>query len=236
MIIPVLLTACSTPLSILDPTGPAAREAAGLWWGMFVFFSLVLLAVVATWIYAILRRPSAAHQSTDLLDHGTVQEQKQQQTWIIGGGIVLPAVSIVLLLMFGIPAGNRMAGVGLDSQHTLQINITGHQWWWEVTYPDSLITLKDELHIPAGTPVRLSLSSADVIHSFWVPRIGRKLDMIPGRTNDMFFQAGEPGEYHGICAEFCGLAHAQMRFKVYVHTAEDFAVWLASQQVAEAAE
>lgn len=145
---------------------------------------------------------------------------------------MLPVISIVTLLLVGIPAGNRMAGVGVNPDQPLQVEIVGHQWRWEVNYPDSNVTLTDEVHIPASIPVMLTLSSADVIHSFWVPRIGRKLDMIPGHTNEMFLQAEKPGIYPGVCAEFCGLSHAHMTFTLHVHTPEDFATWLAAQQSA----
>jgi cytochrome c oxidase subunit 2 len=197
---------------------------------MFTFFTLVLCGVIATCVYAIRRNPDNNEQDLVKNHTDTPQVQRQHQIWIIGGGIVLPAITIVTLLIFGIPAGHRMAGVNTDPEQALQIEITGHQWWWEVRYPDPVISLRDELHIPAGTPIRLKLTSADVIHSFWVPRLGQKLDMIPGRVNELHLQADEPGIYPGVCAEFCGLAHAHMTFSLHVHTPEDFARWQSSQQ------
>ena len=109
---------------------------------------------------------------------------------------------------------------------TLRINVTGHQWWWQVHYPDSGIQLRDELHIPVGVPVDLHLTSADVVHSFWVPRLGGKLDMIPGRTNVLRLQADRADTYRGMCAEFCGLEHAHMRFTVTAHDPGEFKTWL----------
>lgn len=235
MITAVLSSACSTPLSVLDPAGIGAAEAAYLWWGISGFFSVIFIAVVVAWIYAIRRGPMPDEQR-GTTGSDSARAQKHQQMWIIGGGIVLPVLSITLLLIVGIPAGNRMAGAGSDSAAALNIEVTGHQWWWDVRYPDALVTLRDEIHIPAGTPIRLTLTSADVIHSFWVPRIGQKLDMIPGHTNELFLQATEPGVYPGICAEFCGLAHAHMTFSLHVHTPEDFAAWLTAQQPAGASE
>jgi cytochrome c oxidase subunit 2 len=106
------------------------------------------------------------------------------------------------------------------------IEVTGHQWWWEVRYPDTGITLRNELHIPVGQPVDIHLTTADVIHAFWVPRLGGKLDAIPGRTNVLRLQADRPGSYRGQCAEFCGMNHAHMQFTVEAHPPEAFDQWL----------
>jgi cytochrome c oxidase subunit II len=236
MIIPIFATSCSGPLSTLDPAGTGAAEAALLWWGMFGFFTLVLFAVIAVFVYAVRRAPDNRQEpGPHTLGSDSPALHRRHQAFIIGGGVVLPVISIVTLLVFGIPAGNRMAGVAIDPDQALRIEITGHQWWWEVRYQNQPIFLRDEVHIPAGVPVRLQLLSADVIHSFWVPRIGQKLDMIPGHVNELFLQADEPGVYPGVCAEFCGLAHAHMKFDLIVHTPEDFAAWQAAQP-SEAAE
>ena len=104
--------------------------------------------------------------------------------------------------------------------------MTARQWQWEVSYPDTGVRLRDELHIPAGAAVDLHLTSEDVIHSFWVPRLGGKLDMFPGRTNVLRLQADEPGLYYGQCAEFCGTGHAHMKFTVRAHAPDEFDAWL----------
>lgn len=122
--------------------------------------------------------------------------------------------------------GHRMLPLPPAEGKPLRIDVTGHQWWWEVRYPDSNISLKNELHIPAGMPIDIHLSTADVIHGFWVPRLGGKLDAIPGRVNVLRLQADEPGVYLGQCSEFCGLHHAVMKFTVKAHTPDDFARWL----------
>lgn len=210
----------TNPLSLLDPAGVGAAEAATLWWGMFAFFTLVYLGVLAAWAWAIRRPPDPAH--TD--------PARRHTAMIVGGGVLLPSLSVLVLLIISIPAGNRMSGVSSDNAEgsaspVLEIEVTGHQWWWQVLYPDSGRELRDEIHIPVGMPVRLNLSSADVIHSFWVPRIAQKLDMIPGRVNQLHLQANEVGVYPGVCAEFCGLAHAHMKFTLHVHSREDFAAW-----------
>ncbi|WP_375058487.1 cytochrome c oxidase subunit II [Zobellella sp. DQSA1] len=209
---------CSGPFSTLDPQGPAAAEVAQLWWGMLGFASLILLAVVVLWHYAIKRR--AEHNPP-----------ARTSGWIIWGGLALPAVSITALLIAGVPVGQRM--MPLPDENALRIQVTGHQWYWLVTYPEHGLQLTDELHIPVNTPVHLHLTSADVIHSFWVPRLGVKLDMLPGRTNVLRLEASTAGVYRGHCAEYCGLGHAHMQFTVRAHEQPDFAVWLKVQRLRE---
>lgn len=183
---------------------------------MFVWFTAVLVVVVALWLYALKRVPSQTSEA---------RSRKIQNRWIIGGGLVLPVTTIVVLLAFGIPAGHRSLPLGPADGKALRIEVTAHQWWWQVNYPESGIRLRNEVHIPAGRPVDLHLTSADVIHSFWVPRLGGKLDAIPGRTNILRLQADQPGSYRGQCAEFCGRDHAHMGFTVTAHTASDYRDW-----------
>jgi len=202
---------------MLSPAGPNALSAAWLWWGMFGWFTLVLVVVIALWLYAIRRAPEPVSKA---------RARQVQNRWILWGGLVLPITSMAVILAFGVPAGHRMLPLPLAEGKALRINVTAHQWWWEVHYPDSGITLKDELHVPAGVPLDLHLTSADVIHSFWVPRLGGKLDMLPGRTNVLRLQADEPGTYRGQCAEFCGTQHAHMKFTITAYRPEDYQTWL----------
>jgi cytochrome c oxidase subunit 2 len=217
----LFLAGCSGPLSSLDPAGPSARSGALLWWGMFAYASVVFVAVVALWLHAMRRPPDTRDEA---------QQRRIHNRWIIGGGVILPSVSITLLLLFGIPTGHRMLPLPPAEGAALRIDVIGHQWWWEVRYPDSTISLNNELHIPAGTPIDIHLSTADVIHGFWVPRLGGKLDAIPGRINVLRLQADEPGVYLGQCAEFCGLHHAVMKFTVTAHSPEEFNQWIERQQ------
>lgn len=205
------LTGCSGPFSSLDPKGPAAAEVALLWWGMFGFATLILLLVALLWFYAIKRR-------------GDNSPSVRPNAWLCWGGLALPLLSIMALLLVGIPVGQRM--LPLAGDNALKIEVTGHQWYWQVYYPGHAIELTDKLHIPVNTPVYLQLSSADVIHSFWVPRLGVKLDMLPGRTNVLRLEASEAGTYRGQCAEYCGLGHAHMQFSVTAHEPVAFATWL----------
>lgn len=188
---------------------------------MAAYAGAVLVAVVALWLYAIRRK----HDEED-----SPSTQKMQRRWIIGGGVALPMLSITALLIFGIPAGHKMLPLPPENGKAFRVDVTGHQWWWEVRYPDSAVALVDEIHIPVGVPVDVYLRSADVIHSFWVPRLGGKIDMIPGHTNVLRLQADEPGVYRGQCAEFCGRNHAHMKFAVHAHAQQDFEQWWRTAQ------
>nr|WP_282571304.1 cytochrome c oxidase subunit II [Methylonatrum kenyense] len=187
-----------------------------LWWGMLLAFGLVWFAVIGLWLLAVRRDPG---------DVSDAQAQRLQNRWIIGGGLVLPGVSIAVLLAFGIPVGHGMLPLSAD-EDVLRIEVTGYQWYWQVEYPDAGVSLEDELHIPAGEPVHIHLRSNDVIRSFWVPRLAGKLDAIPGHENVLKLQADQAGVYRGLCAEFCGLLHADMGFTVEAHEREDFEQWL----------
>jgi cytochrome c oxidase subunit 2 len=117
----------------------------------------------------------------------------------------------------------------------LEIEVKGHQWWWEVRYPGEGIVDANEIHLPVGKRIRVKLMSEDVIHSFWVPQLSRKMDAIPGHDNYFWIGASEAGVYQGRCTEFCGMVHAWMNFKVYTHDEEDFQAWVAEKVVTPAA-
>ena len=205
------LSGCTGALSALDPAGPAAQSVAHVWWWMLggatlVLFGVLLLAGLA------FRRPDGQRLSSG-------------GAWrmIVAGGVVLPSVVIVALLIYGLPAGQSMRAGASDAY---VVDVRAHQWWWEVIYPDgerSPLASASEIHIPAGRPVTLNISSADVIHSFWIPRLGGKIDAIPGRTNRLHLFVDEPGAYAGVCAEFCGAQHARMRMTIVAHDPDELA-------------
>lgn len=212
------LVACEGPQSILDPAGAAARDVTLLWWPMLIVATFVLVGVTAAWIVAMLRRPR---------DFSAEEAKRISRRWVAGGGILLPTTSIVLLLGFGVPAGDRM--LPRRGEAPLRIDVTARQWQWDVAYPGGGVVLVDELHLPAGRAVHIHVTSADVIHSFWVPRLGPKIDAVPGRTNVLRLQAEEAGSLRGQCSEFCGTGHAHMVLKVQVHTEAGFSAWLAER-------
>ena len=151
--------------------------------------------------------------------------------WTLGAGIAFPAVVLTALLAYNVShtAGLERAPAG----NPLVIGVTGHLWWWEVRYHDpatgSWITLANELHLPAGRPVQIGLQSADVIHSFWVPTLGGKMDLVPGRVNRLVITPRKPGVHRGVCTEYCGTQHARMALHVVVESPAEFERWLAAQ-------
>ncbi|WP_207386010.1 cytochrome c oxidase subunit II [Legionella gresilensis] len=211
---------CSGPQSTLDPAGPAAREISYLWWGMFIYSSIIVVGIVALWLYAM--RPKLQEN----------QSNRSHRALIISGGILLPSVSIILLLIFGIPVGHRAQPLPVHGEQPLKIEVIGHQWWWEIHYPNERIKLINELHLPVGRAIDIYATSQDVIHSFWIPRLSGKIDMIPGYTNIMRLQVTKAGFFRAQCAEFCGKFHAQMLLKVYAHNSQDFVSWASSKQTA----
>jgi cytochrome c oxidase subunit 2 len=222
------LPACQGPQSMLDPAGPSAAAIAAVWWGMFGVATAVLVAVVLIWLFAM-RRARVLPQD---------DAERIGRRWIVGGGIVLPVVSIVALLVFGSPAGRHQLPVPIPSGQApapLRVDATGHQWWWELHYPDSGVRLRNELRLPVGRPVDIHTGSADVIHSFWVPRLGGKLDAIPGRTLVVRLQADQEGTFRGQCAEFCGREHAHMTMVVLAMPPAEFDAWLQQQRASQGA-
>jgi cytochrome c oxidase subunit II len=208
LMLPPLLAACG-PASTLDPAGPGAARIAETWWAMLIGATVILVAVTALALYATLRHPDR-------------KAPVSPRTLLIGGGLVLPLAGTFALLVYGIRAGEALLPLPTERE-VFRVEVRGHQWWWEVRYPDvdgEPVYGANELHIPAGRPVDVHVLSADVIHSFWVPRLGGKLDMIPGQRNVLRLEADRPGVYRGQCAEFCGAQHARMAFVAIAHPPE----------------
>lgn len=154
-----------------------------------------------------------------------------QRRWIIWGGLVFPIVTLSVLLVYSISIGGAISAHA--PREALRIHVTGKQWWWEVHYElpggDELVPLANELYLPAGRPVELLLTSDDVIHSFWVPSLAGKVDMIPGRTTRLVLQTDQRGIWRGQCAEYCGGQHALMALYVVAETEAAFEQWLERQ-------
>lgn len=205
---------CTTgPLSTLDPSGPAAESIARLWWLMFGGSAAIFLLVMGIFAMGFLR----PGWGTSVPPH----------RWIVLGGLVLPTVVLLPLLAYALITGERLLPLpGIDPP---RIEVRAERWRWNFSYPEhGGITTVNRLHLPAGIPVDVVVTSSDVIHSFWVPRLAGKVDAIPGNTNVWRIQADTPGVYEGLCAEFCGLDHAKMRFDVVVHAPDAYAAALAA--------
>jgi cytochrome c oxidase subunit 2 len=149
------------------------------------------------------------------------------EPFVVIGGIVVP--SLVLVAVFVVSLRDMAALSSPESEPRITIEVVGHDWWWEVVYPEAAAVTANEIHVPVGEPVRLELTTGDVIHSFWVPQLQAKTDLIPGQTNVMWLEADEPGRYRGQCAEYCGLQHANMIFYVVAEPAAEFRTWLGEQ-------
>jgi cytochrome c oxidase subunit 2 len=165
-------------------------------------------------------------------DPVAVDLEPRAPSWIVWGGAVLPTIVLVIIFLVGSAALGRFPV--RTGKSDLVVNVSGRQWWWRFDYvggnPGDDIVTANELHIPVGTTVRLRLTSPDVIHSFWVPALQGKLDLIPGDTNELQLTAELAGRYEGRCAEYCGLQHAHMAFTVVAESPGDFERWLADQR------
>lgn len=235
----LVLSACSGsgPQSSLEPEGPIARDIDGLWELVLILATVVFVLVMAAYVISLVRFRERKNDTREPKQvHGNT---RLEIAWTI-----IPAVLLAVLAVPTIQTLFEVRAVP-EGPDVLQVHVTGHQWWWEFVYPDyvgedgrALITA-NELHIPADTKVNLTMSSADVIHSFWVPPLNGKRDVVPGRVSTLTLEAdgdvvlvdrdfGE-GVILGQCAEFCGLAHADMRMRVFVHDDAEFEAWAAGQ-------
>ena len=210
-VLPVALVACSGPFpqSTLRPTGDLTFSIDHLLRLIVWLAAGVFVLVEGALVYAVIRfraRPGQADDGRSPAErvHGnTVLEI----SWTLAPVVILTIVAVPTIQTIIKTEGRHPRGA-------LEVSVTGHQWWWEFHYPDDSIVTANEIHIPVGRPVVLSITSADVIHSFWVPELNRKIDLIPGRTNRILLEADRPGRYRGQCSEFCGLQHAHMAVEV----------------------
>jgi cytochrome c oxidase subunit 2 len=217
------------PGSIFDTAGTQAERIARLAW-FFIIVSAVtyLLVLAATWI--AVRRARARRTRGELAD--TRAETERRLTRNVG--IATIATTLILLVYVTATARTGKAiAWPIDAQQPLTVEVTGHQWWWQFRYRDSVpsnwLTTSNELHIPVGRPVKVILLSNDVIHSFWVPELHGKQDVIPGHRNTTWIQADRPGTWKARCAEFCGFQHANMAFDVVAESPARFNQWYVSQ-------
>lgn len=215
----------SAVIAALDPRGSAAREIDDLWWIMLVAAAVAFVLVIVP-IAVGLRRRRTGPPAERRAGADARRDERTARRWMIAGGVVLPMFVVGVVLVATIDSMAALEDVDADA---MTIEVIGHQWWWEVRYPDADVVTANEVHIPAGTPVRLRLQSADVVHSFWVPELAGKLDLLPERVNEMMIDADAPGTYLGRCAEFCGLQHANMSIVVIAHDAAGHREWLAAQ-------
>lgn len=206
------VSGCAGDLSTLEPAGPAAAAIARLWWIMLAGSAVLFLGVGAVLVVAW-RSPAWLGRSP-------------ARRLVIWGGLVMPSVVLTALVTTAFALGEVL--LMRSDEPPLRIDVQARMWSWDVRYPGGGMT-ENVLHIPAGRDVEFVVTSADVIHGFWVPRLGGKIDAIPGHVNRIRLRADRPGRYGGVCAEFCGEGHPAMRLSVEAHAADDYAGVLARE-------
>jgi len=217
-----LLAGCGNDQDALAPKSHASTDIANLFWWMMGVAWGGLLLVVAMMVFAWWR----AHKRPG---HGEKEHEKLGFAIVVGGGVVTPIVLIAALFVISDIFVIQTTQAPAKNATRLTVDVTGHQWWWEVRYPGTTAVTANEIHIPVRTPVRVNVSTADVIHSFWVPRLNRTIDAMPGRVNSIELYADAVGRYRGQCDEFCGLQHAHMAFYVFADPPAVFQRWLAHE-------
>lgn len=218
------LAGCSGWQSALDPHSAEAGHLTDLFW-FFTAVNAVVWLLVAGAVFITLRR-----RGGDAAPAEDSPAQTARKTIVVSG---LTALTVIILTIFTFVSFYATRGFTWHNTHTLTVKITGRQWWWDIEYqnddPQQTFQTANEIHIPVGRPVTLELVSGDVIHSFWVPNLMGKQDLIPGRTNFLTIEADQPGLYRGQCAEFCGLEHAHMAILVFAQPQAQFDAWREQQ-------
>ena len=223
------LAGCGSKQNALAPRSGAARAIDSLWWDMLIGaslgFGLVAAILLGAWLRR--RRPGAP---------GGADPDRAGLATVLVLGLAMPIAVLATLFVVGdiflirhttLPTSAAAAA----DKPKLTVNVIGHQFWWEVRYPGTNAVTANEIHIPARTPVRVVVHTDDVIHSFWVPQLNRKIDMLPEQANEVLLYADRPGRYRGQCAEFCGLQHAHMGFYVFADPPTRFRAWLARESM-----
>jgi cytochrome c oxidase subunit 2 len=215
----------TSPLGYLDAAGNRADTILPLTWFTTIVSVLVCLIIaVLLWI-GVRRRKTAGEISSVPVERGG-----DGLRWI-SLGLIISAVPLLITLVWTVVALAKVSGP--PQNPALTLDVTGHQWWWEVRYnsaqPSEVFTTANEIHIPVGAPILVRLHGGDVIHSFWVPKLSGKTDAIPGQINLSWIEARAPGRYRGACSEFCGSQHANMAFEVVAEPREQYEQWRAAQ-------
>lgn len=203
------------PQSMLHTAGPGAATVATLWWALLAICGGVFAVTFGLLIAAI-----SVRRQDD-------RDRLPGSRFIAVAGVFVPAVILLVILVVSLQA---TVGLTAREQESRTVRVIGHQWWWEVHYVGEGIVSANEIYIPANTPVRFELLTGDVIHSFWVPNLGGKMDMVPEHPNYLTLEADRPGEFRGQCAEYCGGPHAKMAFPLIVLPPEEFDAWLAANK------
>ncbi len=212
--------------------GPVAAQFARLSGWLVGITAAVAIIVAALLLVAVVRREAVFRRNgrSGELEVAARPGDRRALAWVIAGAGALAVVFIIFMALSFTSVSALASPGGAIPATGAAIEVIGHQWWWEVRYPADGFTTANEIHIPAGRPVTLKLSSADVVHSFWVPRLHPRLDLLPGQASLLTLQADQPGIYQGECAQYCGIQHAHMAFVVIAQSPADYAQWVAQQK------
>jgi cytochrome c oxidase subunit II len=208
-------------MPVFAPNSPQAQAITSLFTGVLVMSAVILLLVAGPLTYIIIKyrwrperpEPPQVYGNTAL-----------EIAWTVG-----PLVTLAVVFVFTVVVMHRAAPPDAAASQPADMTVVGHQWWWEIRYPGGAVTA-NEPHIPTGKRLFVRVLSADVIHDFWVPSLGPKVDAVPGHPSDLWLEADTPGVYEGTCAEYCGAEHAWMRIHVYADQPAAFDAWLAHQE------
>ncbi len=218
--------------SSVNPAGYQAEQVANLWWLFLALLSAIFIIVIAFTVWPLLRREPAVNPDLVEQTHTAPAQTERSLGRIVGAASGLTVLILLALTVISVLTGKATAGGGAPPNH-LVVEVTGNQWWWQIRYlnddPARILTTANEIHIPVGRPILIRGVSADVIHSFWIPNLQGKRDLIPSRVTTEWFQADQPGRYRGQCAEFCGLQHAHMALWVVAESPDQFETWMARQ-------
>ena len=233
LVLAMLLAGCGgTQQSALDPAGSQAAKIAGLMWFFVGLLSVIFGIVIALTAWALIRRRRITESDALEQTHAPSSATEAKLVRTVTGAAIATVLILFGLLVASVSTGKAISGPA-GSQNGLVVEVTGNQWWWHVRYPNHdpsrIVVTANEIHIPVGRPVMIRGTSNDVIHSFWVPNLHGKRDLIPSRVTAEWIQASRPGRFRGQCAEFCGLQHAHMALWVIAEPEDKFAEWMNRQ-------
>jgi cytochrome c oxidase subunit 2 len=218
------------PQNIFEPGGAQAGQLLDLWWVMVLVCGVTFALVLVFFAWAVVRAPRASAATPP--DLASLARAESRARKAVSVALALSALGLVFLMLSSFVTDRALARLGPPA---LQVDVIGHQWWWDLQYndpadPSKSFATANELHVPVGKAVLLRLRADDVIHSFWVPNLAGKKDLVPGRIATLVFSAEKAGVYRGQCAEFCGLQHAKMAFLVVAEPPEKYEAWAAAQR------
>jgi cytochrome c oxidase subunit 2 len=229
----VLALRMSAQQTMLDPAGPQSGRIATLWWFLTGLLSTIFIAVIAVLIWALTRTHRGIEQEPLERTHVPSAETERRLSRVVTSAVVGTVLILMILIVISVAAGKGVSDLRL-SPNPIAIEVTGNQWWWYVRYLNDdasrIVVTANEIHVPVGRPVMIRGTSQDVIHSFWVPNLHGKVDLIPSKTTTEWIRADRPGHFRGQCAEFCGMQHAHMALWVVAEPEEQFNAWMDRQR------